>query len=257
MYLEGSDQHRGWFQSSLLVGLGTRGRPPYREVLTHGFLIDVDGRKMSKSLGNIDRAAGSDQGERRRDPAAVGRDERLQRGAARQQGNPGARGRGLPEAAEHAAAILRRRTSTTSIRRPTRCRSTQLDDVDRSRSRGTRTSRSGMLAAYETLRLRDRLPGAEHVRHRGSQRVLRRRHEGSAVHVRRRFARAALGADGDVPDCRRAGAADRADPAGDRGRAVAVICPVRARGRRSTCALPGSDELAPRRSRTSQTAGTG
>ena len=52
MYLEGSDQHRGWFQSSLLVALATRGRPPYREVLTHGFLIDVDGRKMSKSLGN-------------------------------------------------------------------------------------------------------------------------------------------------------------------------------------------------------------
>jgi isoleucyl-tRNA synthetase len=52
MYLEGSDQHRGWFQSSLLVGLGTREGPPFKEVLTHGFLIDVDGRKMSKSLGN-------------------------------------------------------------------------------------------------------------------------------------------------------------------------------------------------------------
>ncbi len=52
MYLEGSDQHRGWFQSSLLVGLGTRGRPPFREVLTHGFLINTDGTKMSKSLGN-------------------------------------------------------------------------------------------------------------------------------------------------------------------------------------------------------------
>jgi hypothetical protein len=53
MYLEGSDQHRGWFQSSLLVGLGTRGRPPFSEVLTHGFLIDVDGRKMSKSSATI------------------------------------------------------------------------------------------------------------------------------------------------------------------------------------------------------------
>jgi isoleucyl-tRNA synthetase len=52
IYLEGSDQHRGWFQSSLLVGLGTRGHAPYREVVTHGFIVADDGRKMSKSLGN-------------------------------------------------------------------------------------------------------------------------------------------------------------------------------------------------------------
>src|SRR5438128_2168646 len=52
VYLEGSDQHRGWFQSSLLVGLGTRGRPPFREVVTNGFVVAEDGRKMSKSLGN-------------------------------------------------------------------------------------------------------------------------------------------------------------------------------------------------------------
>jgi isoleucyl-tRNA synthetase len=52
MYLEGSDQHRGWFHSSLLVGLGTRGRAPFEQVLTHGFVVDEQGRKMSKSLGN-------------------------------------------------------------------------------------------------------------------------------------------------------------------------------------------------------------
>jgi len=52
VYLEGSDQHRGWFQSSLLVGLGTRNRPPFRQVVTHGFIVTEDGHKMSKSLGN-------------------------------------------------------------------------------------------------------------------------------------------------------------------------------------------------------------
>ncbi|MFT4025295.1 MAG: isoleucine--tRNA ligase [Novosphingobium sp.] len=52
LYLEGSDQHRGWFQSSLLESCGTRGRAPYRAVLTHGFTMDQKGMKMSKSLGN-------------------------------------------------------------------------------------------------------------------------------------------------------------------------------------------------------------
>jgi len=53
LYLEGTDQHRGWFQSSLLVGVGTRDRAPYLGVLTHGFVVDEHGRKMSKSLGNV------------------------------------------------------------------------------------------------------------------------------------------------------------------------------------------------------------
>ncbi len=53
MYLEGSDQHRGWFQSSLLTSVAMHGEPPYQQVLTHGFVVDADGKKMSKSVGNV------------------------------------------------------------------------------------------------------------------------------------------------------------------------------------------------------------
>ena len=53
LYLEGSDQHRGWFHSSLLTAVGTRGRAPYKSVLTHGFVVDGNGKKMSKSMGNV------------------------------------------------------------------------------------------------------------------------------------------------------------------------------------------------------------
>ena len=53
LYLEGSDQHRGWFQSSLKTSVAMNGVPPYKTVLTHGFTVDASGKKMSKSLGNI------------------------------------------------------------------------------------------------------------------------------------------------------------------------------------------------------------
>ena len=53
LYLEGSDQHRGWFQSSLITALAIKNKPPYKNVLTHGFVVDADGQKMSKSQGNV------------------------------------------------------------------------------------------------------------------------------------------------------------------------------------------------------------
>ena len=79
MYLEGSDQHRGWFHSSLLESCGTRGVAPFDVVLTHGFVLDEQGRKMSKSLKQRHRSAGSDLKLRRRHSPHVGVCVRLRR----------------------------------------------------------------------------------------------------------------------------------------------------------------------------------
>ncbi len=81
LYLEGSDQHRGWFHSSLLESVGTRGRAPFEAVLTHGFVLDEQGRKMSKSLGNVVAPERGDGAVRRRHPAPLGDDVRHQRGS--------------------------------------------------------------------------------------------------------------------------------------------------------------------------------
>ena len=77
LYLEGSDQHRGWFHSSLLMSEALYARAPYKGVLTHGFTVDDKGRKMSKSLGNVIAAAEGDVDARRRRHAAVDRGHRL------------------------------------------------------------------------------------------------------------------------------------------------------------------------------------
>ena len=107
MYLEGSDQHRGWFQSSLLESCGTRGRAPFDVVLTHGFVLDEDGRKMSKSLGNViapqDVIKQSGADILRMWVCAV----RLCRRSAHRAGNPQDHGRDLPQAAQHHALDAR------------------------------------------------------------------------------------------------------------------------------------------------------
>ena len=77
VYLEGTDQHRGWFHSSMLQACGTRGRAPYDAVVTHGFTLDENGMKMSKSLGQHHGAAGRHPPVRRRHPAPLGRPDRL------------------------------------------------------------------------------------------------------------------------------------------------------------------------------------
>ena len=108
IYVEGSDQHRGWFQSSLLESCGTRGRAPYNAVLTHGFTMDAKGMKMSKSLGNTVNPHRPDEGIWRGHPAAVGAVGRFHRGPPDRQGNP-RRGRGpVSQAAQHVPLFARR-----------------------------------------------------------------------------------------------------------------------------------------------------
>ena len=107
MYLEGSDQHRGWFQSSLLESCGTRGRAPFDVVLTHGFTLDESGRKMSKSLGNqtfpqdVIRVSGADI------LRLMGGQRRLYRRSTHWPGNPESRQRQLSQVAQHGSLDAR------------------------------------------------------------------------------------------------------------------------------------------------------
>ena len=125
MYLEGSDQHRGWFHSSLLESCGTRGRAPFDVVLTHGFVLDEAGHKMSKSLGNVIapqdviKQSGADI-------LRMWSAPRLCRRSAHRPRNPQDHGRDLPQAAQHACAGCSARwrisATTSALPLPT-CRS--------------------------------------------------------------------------------------------------------------------------------------
>ena len=102
MYLEGSDQHRGWFHSSLLESCGTRGVAPFDVVLTHGFVLDEHGRGQDVEVARqYGRAAGRDAAVRRRHPAHVGLRVRLCRRHPHRPGDPEELRRDLPQAAQH------------------------------------------------------------------------------------------------------------------------------------------------------------
>ncbi len=196
MYLEGSDQHRGWFQSSLLVALATRGRPPFREVLTHGFLIDLEGRKMSKSIGNVISP---------QDVIKESGAEILRLWVATSD---------YSEELRVSKEILTRVVDTYRKLRNT-CRILvanlydfdpvvdmvpidELDAVDRYALARYAEAAARILRRLRRLRLPHGLPGAQHAGDGGPERVLRRCDEGPDVHARCAFVRASLDADGDV-----------------------------------------------------------
>ena len=230
MYLEGSDQHRGWFQSSLLVGLGTRGRAavPRGRSRTASSSTRTAGRCRSRSATRSSRRTSS----RRAAPRSSGCGSSMSDYREEMRVGKEILAR-VVEAYRKIRNTLRYllRTCTTSIRR-----------VDRvAARRDARGGRSLHLARYAEI-ARDVLDAYDeydfptifqalnHVRDGRSERVLRRRLEGPALHVRGGSPRAPLGADGDVRDGRRPGAAAGADPAVHRRRAVAA--PARASARR-------------------------
>ena len=200
MYLEGSDQHRGWFQSSLLVALATRGRPPYREVLTHGFLIDLEGRKMSKSVGN----AISPQEVIKESGAEIIRlwvaMTRVHRGAAGQQGNPHAGRRHVPEAAQH-VPDSRRQPVRLRSGQPTWCRSTSSTRSTVTCWRASRTPRKRTLRAYDTYDFSTASQALSMLATVDLSAFYVDVTKDRMYTLRRAFPRAPVHADGDVPDC--------------------------------------------------------
>ena len=235
IYLEGSDQHRGWFHSSLLVGIGTRGRAPFDQVLTHGFVMAEDGRKMSKSLGNSIAP---------QDVIAQSGAEVLRLWASMVDYREDIRiGKEIltrtVEAYRKIRNVIRVLVANLYDFDPAHesVPLAKMEEIDRWLLARYAEAAARIVKAWDDYDYPTVFQTANQFITAGRQRVLRRRDQGPDVHLRRRLGSAPLGADGDVRRRRRPGAAAGADPVGDDGRAVAR--PARpARGVGAHGALP-------------------
>ena len=159
LYLEGHDQHRGWFQSSLLTSVALYGDAPYAAVITHGFVLDGQRPQDVQVARQRRRAAGADQEVRRRHPAVLGREPGLPRRRPDLRGDPGALRRGLPEGPQHGAVpdlqpLRLRSGSPRSSRRPVWSRSISGRWPRRGSSRGgswRRTRATSSIVVYHLL----------------------------------------------------------------------------------------------------------
>ena len=220
LYLEGSDQHRGWFHSALLTSVAMHDRAPYRAVLTHGFTIDDKGRKMSKSLGNVIPAAEGHRHARRRRAALVDRCDRL-----RERDEPVGRN---PEAGRRVVSAHPQYRALPAWQ-PGGLRSGEGSGAGRRHGGGrplgavahrATAGRGGR--GVSQLPAPSHLPEGAQLLQRRSRRLLSRRAEGSPLHDAGEESRAALGADRDVLDRGGYDALVRADPVVHGGRDLAL-----------------------------------
>ena len=244
LYLEGSDQHRGWFHSSLLVGIGTRGRAPFDQVLTHGFVMAEDGRKMSKSLGNsiapqdVIKQSGAEVLRLWASMVDYREDIRIGKEILTR----------TVEAYRKIRNVLRVLVANLYDFDPAdeSVPVAKMEEIDRWLLARYAECATRIVKAYDDYDYPTVFQTRQPVHHRGRQRVLRRRDQGPDVHLRRLVRGAAVGPDGDVRRRRRPGAAARADPVGDDGRAVA-----RPAGRARGVGAHGAVPARPRRLRRS------
>jgi isoleucyl-tRNA synthetase len=216
LYLEGSDQHRGWFHSSLLTSVATREHAPYKAVLTHGFVLDGEGRKQSKSLGNVVapqeviKQYGADilrlwvSAEDYRDDVRIS-EEILKRLADSYRRVRNTARNMLANLYDFDPATGRRRAGEDAGTRPLGAHA--ACGIGRALDESLRG-----------LRFPSRLPRAQQLLRGGFERALLRHREGPPVLRRPRFAGAPLHSDRHARDAGRAHGAHRADPVVHGGR---------------------------------------